>query len=290
MHTMRHKFTIGMLVFVLGAAALAADVRLPNKTVAGQGVAIGTSGSGEATLYVVGPGTAIKRQIKLGDEVQLKGEELRNSGYYQIAIKGGDADVGKDLYVAPAAAEKINFLARPSRVPVGQPKVIAGTAFVFDQYENLVMVPTPVTFELSVPGAPAKMERFTTKNGVAYLQTGSGSKAGPGQFTVRVGENSVRRVVEETASEPCNLRFKLHKEKDGLIAETDPVRDCSGNAVPDGTIVTFISAEPGKGRSTVDARVKKGIARAVLPPVPGATISVASGVVLGNEVRWGGGE
>ncbi|PYY14757.1 MAG: hypothetical protein DMG61_08800 [Acidobacteria bacterium] len=241
-------------------------------------------------MYVVGPGTAIKRQIKLGDEVQLKGEELRNSGYYQIEIKGGDTDVSKDLYVAPAAAEKINFLARPSRVPVGQPKVIAGTAFVFDQYENLVMVPTPVTFELSVPGAPAKMERFTTKNGVAYLQTGSGSKAGPGQFTVRVGENSVRRVVEETASEPCNLRFKLHKEKDGLIAETDPVRDCSGNAVPDGTIVTFISAEPGKGRSTVDARVKKGIARAVLPPVPGATISVASGVVLGNEVRWGGGE
>jgi len=107
---------------------------------------------------------------------------------------------------------------------------------------------------------------------------------------VKVGDNSVRRVVEETASEPCNLRFKVHKEKDGLIAETDPVRDCSGNAVPDGTIVTFISAEPGKGRSTVDARVKKGIARAVLPPVPGATISVASGVVLGNEVRWGGGE
>src|SRR5437588_5842440 len=117
MHTMRHKFTIGMLVFVLGAAALDADVRLPNKAVAGQGVAIGTSGSGEATLYVVGPGTAIKRQIKLGDEVQLKGEELRNSGYYQIAIKGG-ADVSKELYVAPAAAEKINFLARPSRVPV----------------------------------------------------------------------------------------------------------------------------------------------------------------------------
>ena len=31
------------------------------------------------------------------------------------------------------------------------------------------------------------------------------------------------------------------------------------------------------------------VARAVLPAVPGSTISVASGVVLGNEVRWGGG-
>ena len=287
---MRHKFMIATLVCFVIVAASAADLRLPDKAIAGQGVSIASSGTGEATLYLVGPGTAIKRQVKLGDGIQLKGEEVRNAGHYLITITSGGADINKDLYIAPAAPEQINFLARPSRVPVGQPKVIAGTAFVFDQYENLVTAPTPVTFELSVPGAPAKIERLTAKNGVAYLQTGSGRKAGPGQFVVKVGDNSVRRVVEETASEPCNLRFKLHKEKEGLIAETDPVRDCSGNAVPDGTIVTFISAEPGKGRSTVDARVKKGIARAVLPPVPGATISVASGVVLGNEARWGGGE
>ena len=279
----------GILTCCLGAgAAFAADLRLPDKVVAGQAVTIGTSGSGDATLYIVGPGTAIKRQVKLGDDIQLKTGELRDAGFYQIALKG-DGDSSKEFYLAPAAPEKINFLARPSRVPVGQPKVIAGTAFVFDQYENLVTAPTPVTFDLSVPGAPAKVEHTTAKQGVAYLQTGSGIKAGPGQFVATVGNNSVRRVVEETASEPCNLRFKLHREKEGLIAETDPIRDCSGNPVPDGTIVTFIASEPGKGRSTVDARIKKGVARAVLPPVPGAIISVASGVVLGNEVRWGGG-
>lgn len=289
MQTIRLNLIIGVFV-CLAATAFAADVRLPDKAVAGQDTVIGTSGSSDATLYIVGPGTAIKKQVKLGEKIQLKGDELRHAGYYQIAIKGSDADVSKELYVAPAAPEKVNFLARPSRVPVGQPKVITGTAFVFDQYENLVVAPTPVVFELSVPGSAPKIERAMTKNGVAYLQTGSGKKAGPGQFVVKIGDNSVRRVVEETASEPCNLRFKAHQEKEGLIVETDPVSDCSGNAVPDGTIVTFISAEPGKGRSTVDARVKKGIARAVLPPVPGATISVASGVVLGNEVRWGGGE
>jgi len=277
------------LMCLLGTSPIwAADLRLPPKAVAGQAAVIATSGNGAATLYVVGPGTAIKREVKLGDQVELKGEELRNAGYYQVVLKG-DGDSSKELYVAPAAAEKINFLARPSRVPVGQPKVIAGTAFVFDQYDNLVLAPTPVTFNLAVPGAAAKTEHMTTKDGVAYLQTGSGSKAGPGQFVVSIGDNSVRRVVEETASEPCNLRFRVHKEKEGLIAETDPVRDCSGNPVPDGTIVTFISNEPGHGRSTVDARIKKGVARAVLPPVPGTTISVASGVVLGTEVRWGGG-
>ena len=58
--------------------------------------------------------------------------------------------------------------------------------------------------------------------------------------------------------------------------------------VPDGTIVTFIESGNGQGKSTVDARVKHGIAKATLPAVPGATLSVASGVVLGNELHWGG--
>jgi len=282
------RFVLATLV-ILATGAWAADLRLPEKAVAGQNTTITTTGSGDATLYVVGPGTAIKRDIKLGGDVEIKGEQLRKSGFYEVVVKSGEGESTKQLYVAPAAPEKINFLARPSRVPVGEPKVIAGTAFVFDQYENLVLTPTPVTFNLAVPGAPAKTERMMTKDGVAYLQTGSGTKAGPGQFVVSIGDNSVRRVVEETASEPCNLRFRVHREKEGLIAETDPVRDCSGNPVPDGTIVTFISNEPGQGRSTVDARVKKGVARAVLPAVPGSTISVASGVTLGNEVRWGGG-
>lgn len=283
------KRSVLATLVILATTAWAADLRLPEKAVAGQNTTITTTGSGDATLYVVGPGTAIKRDIKLGSDVEIKGEQLRKSGFYDVVVKSSDGDSSKQLYVAPAAPEKINFLARPSRVPVGEPKVIAGTAFVFDQYENLVLTPTPVTFNLAVPGAPAKTERMMTKDGVAFLQTGSGTKAGPGQFVVSVGDNSVRRVVEETASEPCNLRFNVHKEKEGLIAETDPVRDCSGNAVPDGTIVTFISNEPGQGRSTVDARVKKGVARAVLPAVPGSTISVASGVTLGSEVRWGGG-
>src|SRR5579872_4115819 len=126
--------TIWILLFA--TAAFAADLQLPDKAVAGQGIAIGTSGSGETTLYVVGPGTAIKRTVRLGEQIQLKGEEMRNAGYYEITLKGGDSDSAKQLYIAPAAAEKINFLARPSRVPVGQPKVIAGTAFVFDQYEK----------------------------------------------------------------------------------------------------------------------------------------------------------
>ena len=51
-------------------------------------------------------------------------------------------------------------------------------------------------------------------------------------------------------------------------------------------IVSFIQTDQS-GRSTVDARIKKGIARAELPVSNNATITVAAGVVLGNELHVG---
>jgi hypothetical protein len=71
-----------------------------------------------------------------------------------------------------------------------------------------------------------------------------------------------------------------------LALETEPVRDCGGNAVPDGTIVTFTEVYSG-GQATVDVPLKRGVARTDMPAYKGATISVATGVVMGNEIRWG---
>jgi hypothetical protein len=65
------------------------------------------------------------------------------------------------------------------------------------------------------------------------------------------------------------------------------LRDCSGNAVPDGTVVTFTEMYDG-GQSTVDVPLKRGIAQTELPAHDGAKISAATGVVLGNEIHWGG--
>ena len=63
--------------------------------------------------------------------------------------------------------------------------------------------------------------------------------------------------------------------------------DCNGNAVPDGTIVTFTEMYAGR-QATVDVPLKRGIARTELPAFGGAVISVAAGVVMGNEIRWSG--
>jgi len=260
---------------------------VPTNATAGEAVSIPTSGSGSATLYVYGPGTAIKRQVELGQPIQIEASDLKKSGRYTVVLKGSQ-DTSGSFFVAPAKLENLAFLARPSRVPASRPGVITGSAYLFDAYNNWVLEKYPVKFELSVDGSSAGSRTEESKNGVAWVRLDSGKKAGAAQFVASVGDASVKRVVQQTASDPCTIRMKAQPAKNGnILVETDPIRDCSGNPVPDGTIVTFISTDPN-GRSTVDARIKRGFAQAELPPSQNATLSVASGVVLGNEIHWGG--
>jgi hypothetical protein len=93
--------------------------------------------------------------------------------------------------------------------------------------------------------------------------------------------------VQQVASEPCRLQIKAQRTAKGIEVETAPVRDCAGNPVPDGTIVTF-TAKNGGEVSTVDAPVKQDVARARIIAKGPTVISAASGVVMGNEVRVGG--
>jgi hypothetical protein len=266
-------------------AARAAELQAPATVVAGNPVTIPVSGSGEATLVLAGPGHVAKRKVKLDGGVELKAEELRAAGRYTVVLSpGGTAS----FFVTPAKPAEVSFLARPSRVPVAKPGVISGVAFVFDDFKNLVLEPAPVKFELSVQGTNAS-QTVPTKYGIAWTRMNSASKEGAAQFVASVGEASVRRVVQQTASEPCSLRVKITgRNERGIVAETDPIRDCSGNAVPDGTIVTFQLVD-SKGLTTVDSRIKKGIARAELPKSDNGLLSVAAGVVTGNELRVGGG-
>ncbi len=265
-----------------------AELRVPGNAVAGQDLSIATSGSGDGTLLLIGPGEVITQKVRLGENARIQGEELKHAGRWIAIVRGGSPQ-SQVFWVAPGKPENLSFLARPSRVPVNRPNVISGVAFTFDKFQNLVLQPTQVTFSLSVGGTSAS-HTATTKDGVAYVTSSSAKKAGAAQFVAKVGDVTVDRVVQQVASDPCNLRMKVvGRNKDQITVETDPIRDCTGNPVPDGTIVTFIETDD-TGRSVVDARIKKGIARAELPASQKAHITVASGVVLGNELNVGGGE
>jgi hypothetical protein len=288
---MRKLVVIAMTIaacWFAASRANAAELRVPDHAVAGQDLQIATSGGGSGTLWLIGPGEVIKHKIRLGENAEIKGEELKHAGRW-IAILSGGSPQSQVFWVDPGKPESLSFLARPSRVPVNRPGVISGVVFTFDKYENLVVQPAEVTFTLSVGGTSAS-QKVASKNGVAWVRSSSAKKAGAAQFVAKIGDVAVNRVVQQVASDPCNLRMHVAgRAKNQITVQTDPIRDCTGNPVPDGTIVTFIETD-GTGRSVVDARIKKGIATAELPASAKGRISVASGVVLGNELNVGGGE
>jgi hypothetical protein len=291
---MRRLIFIGLVVAACWFAsdrANAAELRITQNPVAGQDMSIGTTGSGDGTLYLVGPGSTSKHKVRLGEDVQIKGEEIRSAGRWIAIVRGSGGPQSQVFFVKPDKPGILNFSARPSRVPVALPNSVSGVAFIFDKYHNLILDPTPVNFSLSVGGTTAA-HTINSKEGVAFINSSSASKAGAAQFVASVNDVSVNRVVQQVASDPCTGNLRMHvveKVKDQIIVQTDPIHDCTGNPVPDGTIVTFTQTD-STGRSVVDARIKKGIARAQLPASEKATISVASGVTLGNELHVGGGE
>jgi hypothetical protein len=268
------NFCLSMLIvagcwFAATAAHAQGGLQLPKTAPAGQDLHLsGVNGA----AYVFGPATAFKANAS--GQLVITGDQLRAAGRYTVVA----GESSGTFYVVADAPANTAFLARPSRVPAAKPGVISGTAFVLDKYNNLVLQPTPVKFELAVPGTPAETRTQTSKLGVAYVRMDSGKKSGAAQFVAQAGDNQVRRVVQQTASDPCNIRMKAEPSKNGVLVTTDPIKDCAG---------TFTQTD-GSGRSTVDSRIKKGIAQAELPNSPGSTLTVASGVVMGNEIHWGG--
>lgn len=278
---MKRIALVSLIVALALSAAMAADLKVPAQVPAGQKLTVQDAPAGTMLLY--GPATALKKKVD-GGAVEIDGDQLKTAGRYTLVI--GDASA--TFFVVNGKADSIAFLARPSRVPAASPGAVSGTAFVFDAGKNLVLEPTKVSFDLAVQGAAPVTREATSKDGVAWVKLDSGRRAGAAQFVAASDGASVKRVVEQTASDPCSLRMRAAKGTNGAIeVETDPIRDCAGNAVPDGTIVTFTDIDP-KGRSTIDARIKKGVAKAQFPASDSAQLSVAAGVVMGNEIRWGG--
>jgi hypothetical protein len=262
-----------------------AQLQISSPVKAGSGTTLQAPGSGNTTLYLFGPGAANKRTVQRGT-ISISGDELKTAGRYTAILDGSSTS----FFVVAATLEKISFIARPSRVPAAASGAVLGSAFLFDRFQNLVLAPTPVSFRLAVEGAAGEERSVTAKDGVAWVQLNSGRRSGAAQFVASAGEIRVRRIVQQVAADPCSIRMKASRAPNGnILVETQPIQDCSGNAVPDGTIVTFTSVDAA-GRSTVDARIKRGFARAELPASSSATLSVAAGVVLGNEIRWVGGQ
>ena len=263
-----------------------AQLQVSGPVQAGAGATLQAPGSGSTTLYLFGPGGASKRTVQRGT-IALSGDELKTAGRYTAILDGSSTS----FFVTRGASWKtISFIARPSRVPAAASGAVLGSAFLFDRFQNLVLAPTPVSFRLAVEETSGEERSVTAKDGVAWVQLNSGRRSGPAQFTASSGEVQARRVVQQVAADPCSIRMNASRAPDGnILVETAPIQDCSGNAVPDGTIVTFTSVGCGwtqhGGRPHQARFCPSRAARLAF-----RHLSVAAGVVLGNEIHWGGGQ
>lgn len=289
------KFSAALSLSVATSAlAQSGSMTLPKTVEAGTAFTIQTTGSGKGTFYLAGLGQVIKRDIQLGQPVSIGVGEVTNAGHYIAILAAGSSpnttvsDKGEFDVLPAAQVAAVNFLAKPSRISVGLHGGISGAVYLFDAYQNLVTKPTAVSFQLSVASSTPQARSVTTHDGAAWTTMDSAAKEGAAQFIAKAGDVSTTRVIREVPGDPCGLHMNAKPADHGRIElQTDPLKDCGGNAVPDGTIVTFTEVFNGT-QTTVDVPLKRGIAQAELPAYSGARITAATGVVLGNEIRWGG--
>jgi hypothetical protein len=282
----RSAWLLGGIILAALQLAGAQSLTLPGTIQAGAAFDVHTTGSGSGTLYIVGPSQVIQQKVTLGQTASFDSGTLTNAGIYTVILTGGSSTAHRPLNVISAKhAAHLTFLARPSRLPVNLNNGISGAVYVFDAYHNLITRPMTVSFDLTPPSGEVLHRKTKAVNGAAWVQLDSTAKEGMDKFVAQVDGATSQRIVEQVPGAPCRLRMSAKRSGGNLLVETDPVRDCSGNAVPDGTIVTFTEDYKGT-QSTVDVPLKRGIAKVEMPAHDGATITVASGVVLGNEIHW----
>lgn len=286
---MRSAFSALAGSLLLAASCLFAQnggVQVPQSIEAGSSFSLQSAGSGKAALYIVGPDQVLKREIELGQSTFFAPGSIYNAGHYLVLLKTDNSTEKSDLNVtATNKPSEVSFLARPSRLPVDLHDGITGAIYVFDVYNNLITVPEPVTFELLNPSGTKQTQVVTTHNGSAFTAMDSTRQQGADKFTARVGDVDSTRIVGQVPGDPCGIKMSAKPAGRQILLETEPLRDCSGNTVPDGTIVTFTESY-ADAQATVDVPLKRGIAQVDMPAHNGALLSAASGVVLGNQIRW----
>ena len=288
---MKPTFTFLLVSLTLAGmrSACAQDetLNVPKSIEAGSAFSIQNAGSGEAALYIVGLGQVLKRTVQLGTSTYFPAGSICDAGHYIVILAQGSGTTTRSLDVTPVSTPaNLSFLAKPSRLPVGLHGGITGAVYVFDVYQNLIAAPTPVSFELSSPSGAVQKQMVSTRAGAAWTAMDSTSQQGSSKFVAQAGGVSSTSIIRQVPGDPCDLKMSAQPSGQQLDLQTTPVVDCSGNAVPDGTIVTFTETYPG-GQSTVDVPLKRDIAEVKMPAHDGATITVASGVVLGNQIRLG---
>ena len=98
------------LTFLLGIAILAAmeaahaqedSLIVPESVAAGSAFTIQNAGSGEATLYIVGPDQVLKRTVQLGTPTYFPPGSVCNAGHYVVILAQANGTSSRAFDVTP---------------------------------------------------------------------------------------------------------------------------------------------------------------------------------------------
>ena len=97
------------------AFAQAASMILPKTVEAGNAFSIQSTGSGKATLYIIGPGQVLKRDVQLGETTYFPMGSLYNAGHY-LAVLAGESSSQNDSFDVVPASKPVNMSFFSSRL------------------------------------------------------------------------------------------------------------------------------------------------------------------------------
>ena len=164
-------------------------------------------GSGEADFYLIGPDHVVKRTVSLGSDLQIQSSDVRTAGRTR-QFSAIHRALSAIFEVKAAQPAHLSFFLHPSRVPVSSPDSIDATAFVFDQYFNLVLTPAAVEFRITPASGAGFSREVSTRAGVACMRMDSTPHEGRVQVTAVLGKVEEARVIQQVAAEACGLRMK----------------------------------------------------------------------------------
>src|SRR5437016_14211351 len=92
------------------------EVHPPAQVTAGKGFSISTTGSGDASFYLISPGHVAKREVKLGQDIPVDASDVKKAGrYLAIACVSGGCN-NAAIYVMPAEQGNVSIFLNSSRV------------------------------------------------------------------------------------------------------------------------------------------------------------------------------
>ena len=107
----------------------------------------------------------MKRSVTLGTDMAIQSSDVRAAGRYQAILCGSSSCTSAVFQVEAAKPAHLSFFLHPSRVPVSTPQSIDATAFVFDQYFNLVLTPAMVDFRITPASGSGFSRQSSTHEG-----------------------------------------------------------------------------------------------------------------------------